>query len=210
MLKNDQGDWVKNSDQLHKLIRDHFNAIYSSSGHRDFDGILDTFAPAVSSSGHKAPGDDGFPRLFFQKYWHIVGESVSKAVMQFFNNGSMLPFLNKTLVVLIPKVPVPEAIGEFRPISLYNFVYRVISKVMANRLKPFMHRIISPQQSAFIPGRLIQDYMIVANEAFHYIRNKKKGDQKVMALKLDLNKAFDRVEWDFLIATCRKLGFGET
>nr|GEV85020.1 reverse transcriptase [Tanacetum cinerariifolium] len=82
--------------------------------------------------------------------------------------------------------------------------------VMANRLKPYMHKIISPQQSAFIPGRLIQDCMIVANEAFHYIRNKKKRNQRVMALKLDLNKAFDRVEWDFLIATLRKLGFGET
>nr|GEX52310.1 retrotransposon protein, putative, unclassified [Tanacetum cinerariifolium] len=144
--------------------------------------------------GLKAPGDDGFPGIFFQRYWHIVGESVSKVVMQFFNNGTMLPSLNKTLVVLIPKVPAPETIGQFRPISLCNFVYRVISKVMANWLKPFMHRIISPHQSALIPGRLIQDCMIVASEAFHYIRNKKKGDQKVMDLKLDLNKAFDRVE----------------
>ncbi|GJX40135.1 reverse transcriptase [Tanacetum coccineum] len=72
-----------------------------------------------------------------------------------------------------------------------------------------MNKIISPQQSAFIPGRQIQDCMVVANEAFHYIRNKRQGTQNLMALKVDLNKAFDRVEWDLLLATLRKLGFGE-
>ncbi|GKD68427.1 reverse transcriptase [Tanacetum coccineum] len=72
-----------------------------------------------------------------------------------------------------------------------------------------MRKIISPQQSAFIPGRQIQNSIVVANEAFHYIRNKKHGKQNVMALKVDLNKAFDRVEWDFLLAVLRKMGFGD-
>ncbi|GJU11275.1 reverse transcriptase [Tanacetum coccineum] len=186
-LKNEQGHWVDSPTQLHKFILDHFSKIYSTFGDRNFNDVLDMLTHAVTNSmslqleapvlqveidkvvkdlgAHKAPGEDGFPGIFFQKYWHIVGDSV----------------------------PSPKTIGQFRPISLCNFVYRVISKVMANRLKPFMHCLISPQQSAFIPGRLIQDCMIVANEAFHYIRNKKKGEQKVMALKLDLNKAFDRV-----------------
>ncbi|GKB72880.1 reverse transcriptase [Tanacetum coccineum] len=156
---------------------------------------------------HKAPGEDGFSSIFFQKYWHIVGDTISKDIQQFFDHGILPQSLNKNTSSLTSKGPFSDTIGQFCPTSLCNFVYRVISKVMANRLKPFMHCIISPQQSAFIPGRLIQDCMIVANEAFHCIRNKKKGEQKVMALNLDLNKAIDRVEWDLLMETCRKLGF---
>ncbi|GKA89233.1 reverse transcriptase [Tanacetum coccineum] len=232
MLKNGQGEWVDNPTDLNHLILEHFKEIYSSSRSRDFTSVLEVITPVVNESmslrlespilqshiekavnnmgAHKAPGEDGFSGIFFQKYWHIVGTSVINVVKQFFNESVTPSSLNKTLVVLIPKIPAPETIGQFRPISLCNFAYRVISKIMANRLKPFMNRIISPQQSAFIPGRLIQYCMVSANEAFHYIRNKKKGEQRHMALKLDLNKAFDRVEWDFLMATCRKLGFGET
>ncbi|GJU27805.1 hypothetical protein Tco_1166426 [Tanacetum coccineum] len=201
-----------------------------SKGTRDFSNILACVESVVSNNINyslespvtnceihkavkelgalKAPGNDGFPGLFFQRCWHIVGDSVIMAVKQFFDTGIMPPTLNKTLVVLIPKVPCPEQIGQFRPISLCNFVYRTISKIMANRLKPHLHKIVSPQQSAFIPGRLIQDSIVIANEAFHYIRNKKKGSQQFMALKLDLSKAFDRVEWDFLLESLKRLDFG--
>ena len=100
----------------------------------------------------KAPGKDGFPGLFFQRYWHIVGDSVIMVVKQFFETGIMPPTLNKTLVVLIPKIPDPETLNQFRPISLCNFVYKIISKILSNRLKPFMSNIFSPQQSAFVPS----------------------------------------------------------
>ena len=85
----------------------------------------------------------------------MVGVQVSSAVREFFTSKIMSPSLNTTQVVLIPKVPNPEDLSQFRPISLCSFVYRIISKILANRLKPIMKNIITPQQSAFIPGRLI-------------------------------------------------------
>ncbi|GJU71911.1 reverse transcriptase, partial [Tanacetum coccineum] len=139
----------------------------------------------------------------------IGGAYVCQAVWYFFEVGSMPPEFNKTLVVLILKTPAPETITQFCPISLCNFIYKIISKVLSNRLKPLMSKIIYPRQSAFIPGRQIQDSIVVANEAFHYIRNKKHGEQSVMALEVDLNKAFDRVEWDFLFVVLSKMGFGD-
>ncbi|KAF7139221.1 hypothetical protein RHSIM_Rhsim07G0138700 [Rhododendron simsii] len=157
----------------------------------------------------KAPGPDGYPSFFFQSYWEKVGEGVCQAVQRFFNNGFLLKELNQTNIVLIPKVSFPETLGQYRPISLCNFAMKVITKVMANRLKGILQHIISPNQSAFVIGRQIQDNVIVAHEAFHFLKMKKKGCDGFLALKLDFNKAYDRVEWDFVEALLLKMGFHE-
>ena len=83
----------------------------------------------------KAPGPDGMNALFYQKFWHVVGNNVVLAVLDFLNNGNMLPDINHTNIVLVPKVKNPERMSEFRPISLCNVIYKIISKVLANRLK---------------------------------------------------------------------------
>ncbi|KAM0847375.1 hypothetical protein ACQ4PT_055055 [Festuca glaucescens] len=98
---------------------------------------------------------------------------------------------------------------DLRPISLCNVVFKLISKVLAARLKTILDEIISPNQSAFVPGRLITDNILLAYEATHYMRTKRTGAVGVAALKLDMSKAYDRVEWSFLEQMMRKLGFSD-
>ena len=90
--------------------------------------------------------------LFHQKFWHIVGTDITNVVLDFLNTGVMLPELNYTHIVLIPKVKSPEKMSDFKPISLCNVIYKIISKMLANRLKLILPQLISPYQSAFVPG----------------------------------------------------------
>uniref|UniRef100_A0A2N9F8H0 Reverse transcriptase domain-containing protein n=1 Tax=Fagus sylvatica TaxID=28930 RepID=A0A2N9F8H0_FAGSY len=157
----------------------------------------------------KSPGPDGMNALFYQKFWHIIGNDVTKAIIEFFQSGKMLKSINYTHIALIPKVKAPESMTQFRPISLCNVMYKIISKVLANRLKLVLNHVISGNQSAFVPERLITDNILVAFEALHYLKTKRKGRSTHMAVKLDMSKAYDRVEWDFLSTMMCKMGFND-
>ena len=115
--------------------------------------------------------------------------------------------LNKRNIALIPKVNNPKRMTDFRPISLCNVVYKLISKTIANRFKTFLSHIISENQNAFIPDRLITDNVLVAFELMYYLNHKTTGGDGCMAAKLDMSKAFDRVEWCFIKGVMVKLGF---
>lgn len=157
----------------------------------------------------KAPGPDGLPASFFKQNWDLVGPKVTEEVLAVLNGAAMPEGWNDTWVTLIPKIKSPEAMKCLRPISLYNVVYKLISKVLVNRLKVILPEIISPNQSAFVPGRLITDNILLAYEVTHYMQNKRRGNDGVAALKLDMSKAYDRVKWSFLEHMMKAFGFNE-
>lgn len=161
---------------------------------------------AIRSMGrYKAPGPDGFQPVFYQQCWDVVGESVVRFVLEFFGTGLLPQETNDAIVVLIPKVGKPEKITQFRPISLCNVLFKIITKTMVGRLKGVMNKLIGPAQSSFIPGRLSTDNIVVVQEAVHSMRIK-KGRKGWMLLKLDLEKAYDRIKWDFLEDTLNAAG----
>jgi hypothetical protein len=151
---------------------------------------------------NKAPGPDGLT----QEHWDLVGPSVIAVVLNFLNGGIMVEDINKTMIVLIPKINNPQTMKQFRPISLCNVIYKICSKVLANRIRGFLDDIILEEQSAFVPGRLITDNVLTAYECTHYLK-RKKGKKGACAIKLDMAKAYDRVEWAYLQGIMLKLGF---
>ena len=144
----------------------------------------------------KAPGPDSMSAIFYQKYWDVIGNDIINTVLNVLNSNASVAPLNQTNIALIPKTNSPTKMNEFQPISLCNVSYKIISKVLANRLKPILSTIISENQSAFVPGRLITDNVLVAFEIMYYLK-KKEGKENYMAVKLDMSKAYDRVEWCF-------------
>ncbi|KAL5808282.1 hypothetical protein ACOSQ3_028973 [Xanthoceras sorbifolium] len=155
----------------------------------------------------KAPGPDGLPAIFYQRFWDIVGKKVTDYVLAVLNERASMEGIGEGLVVLIPKVKMPVRVKEFRPISLCNVTYKLINKMLAIRLRGILDRIISPSQSAFVPGRLITDNVIVGFECLNSLKNRRLGKVGQIALKFDMNKVYDRVEWGFIRGVMSKIGF---
>lgn len=141
----------------------------------------------------KALGPKGYGACFYHKDWSIVGDEVEQAILKFLNNGMFDPSINYTYLALIPKSPSAASICDYRPISLCNVFYKLIAKTLANRLKQVLPSVISQQQSAFLPGRLITDNVLVAYEALYTMDSPMKGRKGYMAIKLDMSKAYDCV-----------------
>lgn len=228
-LSDDNGSWCDQPNQVVGIALDYFQNLFHTMGPTDVDRVLDHIPHVITEDMHSilskeysaseveraimqmgprtAPGPDGMPPLFYQSFWPLIGNDVTAAVLSSLNSGSILQAINHTYITLILKVKSPTRITEFRPISLCNVIYKILSKVLANRLKLILPRIISETQSAFVPGRLITDNILVAFETLHHMKHHMSGKTGSMALKLDMSKAYDRVEWSYLAGVMTKMGF---
>lgn len=158
-----------------------------------------------SIPGSKAPGPDGFNSTFFKSAWSEVGTEVCEAIKDFFRTGKMLKALNCTKLTLIPKVSHPTHVTEFRPIACCNTVYKCITKLLCARLKKVLPDIISPNQSGFVEGRqIVHNVSIIQDLVGMYNR---KSSPPGCLLKIDIRKAFDSVQWDFLQEMLTELMF---
>ena len=146
----------------------------------------------------KSPRPDGMPPFFFQQFWSVIGDEVANAVLTCLNTGSIPPSINRTFITLIPKVKSPVRVSEYRPIALCNILYKLISKVLTNRLKKILPSIISESQSAFQSSKVITDNIMVTFKTLHHMKNQKSKKMGFLAMKLDMSKAYDRVEWSYL------------
>ncbi|GJX83607.1 RNA-directed DNA polymerase, eukaryota, reverse transcriptase zinc-binding domain protein [Tanacetum coccineum] len=153
----------------------------------------------------KSPGPDGYTFGFYRKFWSIIENDVYAAVKHFFNHGDIPAGCNASFIALIPKIPDANLVKDFRPISLIGSTYKIIAKILANRLVVVLGDIVNEVQSAFIAGRQILDGPFILNEVLHWCNKKKK---KSLIFKVDFEKAYDSVRWDFLDDVLKKFGFG--
>ncbi|CAM8991132.1 unnamed protein product [Rhodiola kirilowii] len=233
-MQNEEGVWLTDERQIGEVTKRYFTNIFSTSRgqvredqNHSFSNIqrmvtaemsrklcepvtaTEVQASIFQMSPMKAPGPDGFHALFYQKFWHTIKDTVISKVLKVFEEGKMEEGMNDTLIVLIPKSKRPKKIEDYRPISLCNVSAKIVMKIFANRLKDILPNIISEMQSAFVPGRLISDNILLAHEVMRYIRSMKRQKTGCFSIKTDMSKAYDRMEWSFLKQMMIKLGFPE-
>lgn len=221
-LRNDADERITDKDQLKQLIIDYYHNLLGS---RNFDvqplsverirelnpfrcssalaaqltaipTLEEVTSTIFSLPRNKAPGPDGFTIDFFITSWGLVGPSLIADVVDFFKTGKLLKQVNATILALIPKTDDADKLGSFRPISCCNSIYKVISRILANRLKLFIGLAVQRNQVAFIKGRLLCENLLLASELVADFN--KPGPVTRGCFQIDLSKAFDNVDWGFL------------
>jgi len=165
------------------------------------------FTALMAIHPDKALGSDGFSTTFFHSNWSTVSKEIVSEIQLFFSTGVLPRNINETHVRLIPKTSSAKTVSDYRPIALCNVYYKIISKLLSMRLQPILHGLNSENQSAFVKGRAIADNVLISHEALQFLKTLTASKQCSMAVKTDMSKAFDRLEWDFIRTVLVKLGF---
>eukprot|EP00253_Pinus_taeda_P011344 PITA_11344 len=228
-LKDEEGRELKTFTELSSLGTRHFQKIFSDRGETTIAEIIRTtqcfprfieegmnddlttpvskeeVEAAMKSMGKdKSPGPDGWTVELFLHFFDLIGFDMAEVVEESRLRGEIYKPFNATFIALIPKKDAPESFEDFRPISLCNCIYKIIAKVIASRLVPILSRSISMEQFGFLEGRQIHEAIGVAQEVIHSVKKKKK---KRVILKIDLSKAYDRINWLYLRLLLTHLGF---
>lgn len=229
-LRNDNGDCVKDTDGMCQIVHQYFSNLYVGDtvedGATDFTSPrqvtedenlmlcaelqFEEFSEAIKQMHpDKSSGPDGLNPAFYQSFWSVMGREVFACCKQWLDSVSFPYDLNNTNVVLIPKKDNADNMKDLRPIALCNVLYKILAKVLANRIKKVLPNIISENQSAFVQDRSITDNVLVAFELIHHLRHKNRGSEGEIALKLDISKAYDRVSWTYLEHRLRAMQFSQ-
>ncbi|GAU30519.1 hypothetical protein TSUD_65290 [Trifolium subterraneum] len=224
----DDGTEAHTQEELCEVAKSYFDTLFKPRD-GDQDPVLNLIQPRVTDDDNvvltapitkveiqqalfqmhpdKSPGPDGFNPAFYQRFWEQCSDDIFSAASTWLERGYFPTSLNETNICLIPKCDNPTSMKDLRPISLCNVLYKMISKVLANRLKCCLDKCVSHEQSAFVEGRSILDNALIATEVIHALKRKTQGRRGELTLNIDISKAYDKVDWGFLRGVMTKMGF---
>jgi hypothetical protein len=221
---------LNSPDEVNAHIVNHFTTLFNAQTDNNDNGMVDEVIPNLitdrvnnmltrlptseeiklavfSLNKDSAPGPDGFGAIFFQTFWDIIKLDMIKAILQFFTSGWIMPNFNSNTLVLIPKLDNADNVNDYTPIAIANFKFKFISKIIADRLASVMPAITSIQQRGFIKGRSIKDCICLTSEAINVLQKRSFGGN--LAIKVDIAKAFDTIQWSFLLRVLKAFGFNQ-
>nr|KYP71396.1 Retrovirus-related Pol polyprotein LINE-1 [Cajanus cajan] len=226
MLQDESGRWISDKAELEGLVTNFYKDLFQNiDPYTPFnltgyfpevhdslmqnlgrDIIEDEIFGAIRRMGSfKAPGPDGFQPIFYQTRWSTVGPSICSLIHEFEAHPSKIATINDTFITLIPKSDNVSSLKHMRPIGLCNVSYKILTKVLSHWLRSIMKDLVGPNQCSFVLDRHSSDNIIITQEVVHSMRNK-KGKVGWMAIKIDLEKAYDRLKWCFVKDTLQDIG----